>query len=74
MNLPNPEYALVASEKITRYLLDPANSRNRGKAAVFFGLGYTQEQWERLAIDLLAHGQTFPVEMEEQRGADRVYT
>ncbi len=74
MNLPHAEHAIIASEKITRYLLDPENPRNRGKAAIFFGIGYTRELWERLAMDLLAHGQIFPVEMEEQRGADRVYT
>jgi len=74
MNLPNAEYALVTPEKITRYLLDPANPRNRGKATVFFAVGYTREQWERLIVDLLAHGQIFPVETEEQRGADRVDT
>lgn len=74
MSLPNAERATVAPEKITRYLLDPANPRNRGKAAIFFGIGYTRELWERLAMDLLAHGQTFPVETEEQRDVDRVYT
>jgi hypothetical protein len=50
--MPSSEHALVPPNKIFRYLLDPTNPRSRGKPAIFFALGYTREEWYRLADDL----------------------
>lgn len=73
MNLPNAGHAIIAPEKILRYLLDPTNPRSRGKPALFFALGYTRETWERFRDDLLAHGRTHPVAETEQAGTATVY-
>ena len=40
MKVPNAERAIVAPEKITAYLLNPANRENRGKAAFFLAFGF----------------------------------
>jgi hypothetical protein len=71
--LPEAERAVVAPEKILRYLLDPTNPRNQGKHGVFFALGYTRETWERLRDDLLTHGHMHPVAEVELQGHATVY-
>jgi hypothetical protein len=73
VNLPNADRATVAPEKILRYLLDPTNTRSRGKPALFFALGYTREAWERFRDDLLAHGHRYPVAETEQVEMATVY-
>lgn len=73
MNLPNADRAIIAPEKVLRYLLDPTNPRSQGKPALFFALGYTPETWEWLCDDLLAHGRTYPVTRTEEAGMARVY-
>jgi hypothetical protein len=49
MKLPNASLALVAKEKITEYLLNPAHPDTGGKAEFFHGLGFRREEWEVLA-------------------------
>ena len=50
MRLPNPDQAIVPAMKLRDYLLSHAESG--GKAAFFGRLGYTVDNWERLAGDL----------------------
>ena len=52
MKLPNAQLAVVAQEKICDYLLNPAHPDNGGKAAFFLALGFTREDWPRLAAAL----------------------
>jgi Domain of unknown function (DUF6883) len=49
MKLPNGSLALIAKEKVTDYLLNPAHPDNGGKAQFFHSLGFRREAWEVLA-------------------------
>ena len=44
--------AVVAEEKLRRYLLSSTHPDGKGKAQFLVGLGYLQHNWERLADDL----------------------
>jgi len=57
MHVPNATSATVAPEKVTRYLLDPTNPRNGGKATFFFGFRFTRERWGELVDALREHVQ-----------------
>jgi hypothetical protein len=50
LKLPNPESARIEREKVANYLLNPSHPDNGGKAAFFFALGFTREEWEVLAL------------------------
>ena len=52
MKLPHPEKAVVPREKIEAYLLSPAHTVGRHKAAFFNALGYAQSDWRRLQHDI----------------------
>tara|TARA_R110001599_G_scaffold167957_4_gene357779 strand:- start:270 stop:599 length:330 start_codon:yes stop_codon:yes gene_type:complete len=58
--LPNFERAIVEPSKVRDYLLSPAHPVGRFKAVVFAALGYTQDHWELLQIDLLTMGASNP--------------
>lgn len=58
MKLPNGRAAEIAPDKIRRYLLSSTHLHGHAKASAFFRLGYTPENWERLAADLLELGKT----------------
>jgi len=62
VKLPNAEYATVAPEKITAYLLNPANRQNQGKAAFFFAFGFTLVSWPVLATALHAQAMRYEVD------------
>lgn len=57
MKLPNAALAIVAKEKIARYLLVPEHPQNGGKAAFFFHFGFRHEAWEEMVGALRAHTQ-----------------
>lgn len=52
MLLPNTARAIIAPEKIHRYLLSSRHPLGRHKAAFFQSLGYSRDKWEALADDL----------------------
>ncbi len=54
LKLPNRERAEISHEKIRGYLLSSNHSTGQHKSSVYFSLGYTIENWERLSADLLA--------------------
>jgi hypothetical protein len=55
MRLPNGERAVVATEKLRDYCLNPAHTRGRHKARVFAAaLGWTADDAGRLRDVLLA--------------------
>lgn len=56
MKLPNREHAEIQPAKIRDYLLSSSHPKGRPKSKVFLSLGYTAENWEQLAADLLALG------------------
>lgn len=62
MFVPNADGAVVAPEKVTRYLLVPDHPQNGGKAAFFFLFGFTHDQWDVLIAALAEHVQTHEIE------------
>jgi hypothetical protein len=50
--LPNYEKAFIEPAKIRDYILSPIHPIGRFKAVLFQGMGYTQENWERLIDDI----------------------
>ena len=54
MRLPNAENAIIPAEKLRDYLLRAEHPYNRGKAAVFAALGYTEANWRQLEADIRA--------------------
>ena len=55
MKLPNGENAVIAKEKIVRYLLSDAHPKGRHKAAFFSAFGFFAENWEEMEAALLDH-------------------
>jgi hypothetical protein len=52
--LPNAEHAILEPSRVRDYLLSAAHPVGRFKAAVFIALGYSQEDWQVPAHDILA--------------------
>lgn len=52
--LPNAARAIVEDAKVRDYLLSSTHPIGRFKSVVFLALGYSQENWQALAADLLA--------------------
>lgn len=52
MKLPNSEYAVIASDKITTYLLNTAHKRGGTKARLLTQFGYSTENWQQLETDI----------------------
>jgi len=52
MRLPNAKKAVVERGKIVDYLLNPAHPDNGGKAAFFAALGFSRDDWRKLAAAL----------------------
>jgi hypothetical protein len=49
MELPNFNRALIDRDKVVGYLLNPVHPDNGGKATFFSSLGFTPDEWFRLA-------------------------
>lgn len=58
MPFPNAKRAIVAEEKVCDYLLNRSHPVGGFKAAWFASLGYTSENWQDLADDLLRLAQS----------------
>ena len=54
MPIPCAEQAIVAAEKVRDCLLNLEHPDGGPKAVWFHSLGYTRDQWQLLADDLLA--------------------
>ena len=52
MPIPNADHAIIATEKLTAYLLNPLHKRGGAKARLLLGLGYRSEAPEILESDL----------------------
>jgi hypothetical protein len=55
VQLPGVERAVIEPAKLRDYLLSPSHPVGRFKAQFFSALGYAQESWETLAVDLRRH-------------------
>lgn len=54
MPIPDAEHAVVAFEKVRDYLLNLEHPDGGSKAVWFHSLGYTRDQWQALAEDLMS--------------------
>ena len=54
MPIPDARRAVIAPEKVRDYLLNLEHPDGGSKAVWFHSLGYSWEQWQLLADDLLA--------------------
>ncbi len=52
MKLPNYERAVIASDKLVEYLLNPAHKRGGTKARLLARFGYTVQNWGQLETDI----------------------
>ncbi|NJO39730.1 MAG: hypothetical protein HC769_28870 [Cyanobacteria bacterium CRU_2_1] len=52
MKLPNWEYAIIESGKLTDYLLNINHHRGGAKAHLLIRCGYTPENWQQLESDI----------------------
>jgi len=50
--MPNSENAYIDAAKIREYILSSTHPIGRFKAALFYKLGYSQEKWEQLELDI----------------------
>lgn len=55
MKLPNRGTAVIAEEKVTKYLLSTDHEDGRHKAALFRRFGFSAADWETLVTALLRH-------------------
>ena len=53
MPIPNAEHAVITEEKIRDYLLNASHPVGGPKAIWFAAIGYSTENWQDLANDLL---------------------
>jgi hypothetical protein len=68
VKLPNAQWAVVAEQKITGYLLNPAHPAGGSKAHFFLRFGFSAADWRELAAALVRHAQENEVaEMEQTR-------
>ena len=52
MRLPSADRSIIDAAKIRDYLLSLSHPVGRLKAIFFLNLGYSQDEWSRLAADL----------------------
>jgi len=52
MRIPNADRAILASEKLRSYLLDPSHRRGSAKARLLLSCGYRADAWRTLESDL----------------------
>ncbi len=62
LKLPKSERSTISPEKLQGYLLSTEHPIGRFKARFFHALGYTPENWEILASDLLEAARTLDAE------------
>ena len=67
MKLPRADDAIIPAAKLRDYLLSFRHPVGRLKARFFASLGYTEDNWERLAADL--RSQHLQLDAEETGGS-----
>jgi hypothetical protein len=66
VKVPNAEKAVIATEKLCNYLLNPAHRRGGSKARVLLSLGYSIANWQQLDADLRVQHLTADIECQEE--------
>jgi hypothetical protein len=54
VSIPHADKAIIAADKLTRYLLNPSHKRGGAKARLLLGLGYRTDAPQLLEADLRA--------------------
>jgi len=52
MKIPNAATAVIAEDKLVKYLLNDEHPKGGGKARLFLALGYEAGNWQRFASDI----------------------
>lgn len=73
MKLPNVHAAVIESEKLVDYILNPAHPDNGGKAEFFGKLGFRRKEWEKLAAAFRVLAQTTEVTSHAESPHGRKY-
>jgi hypothetical protein len=66
MQVPGAESAVVAEDKIRKYLLSSFHLLGSAKARFFNGCGFKAEEWEVLVRALLDHALNQPASLSKQ--------
>src|SRR5437867_13137834 len=55
MKIPNADKAVIAEDKLCKYLLNPTHRRGASKAKLLVAMGYGADDWQQLAADIRTH-------------------
>jgi hypothetical protein len=55
MKLPERDRAVIASDKLIQYLLNPSHKRGGAKARLLALFGYRTDNWQQLEADIRAY-------------------
>lgn len=74
MRLPGAERAFIDPAKVRDYLLSTEHPIGRFKANVFRNMGYSRDDWQQLAADLLNIARNGEAELGESTEYGEKYT
>lgn len=64
MKIPKADKAVIATDKLCDYLLNPVHRRGGSKAKLLLSMGYSEDDWQRLESDLRVHHLAAEVDCE----------
>ena len=64
MKIPKADKAVIATDKLCDYLLNPVHPRGGSKARLLRSMGYSGDDWQRLESDLRVHHLAAEVDFE----------
>ena len=73
MKMPNAENAVIASEKLRNYLLNPDHRRGGSKAKLLLSMGFQEDQWRQLDAALREQHLTADAEESEENDYGTCY-
>jgi hypothetical protein len=73
VKLPEAERVIIDPRKLRDYVLSPAHSIGRFKAAFFARLGFTPESWKSLEVELMRLASEEEAELGEETAFGRKY-
>jgi hypothetical protein len=73
MTVPNANHAIIATEKLTGYLLNVSHKRGAAKARLLLGVGYRSDAPQVLEADLRTQHLTLDVTRTSENAYGSVY-
>ena len=64
MKIPKADKAVIATDKLCDYFLNPVHRRGGSKAKLLLSMGYSGDDWQRLESDLRVHHLAAEVDCE----------